>query len=218
MNSENFGSPKAAALYAAAAGGDMARARKLIADGADPDSRNAREMSLLGVAMKEGNRTAFDNLLELGASPSHLGQARDTPMHMAAILEDSYWLKTMLQRGASTEGKNKLGETPLFAALGPNTEANVRLLLDAGANIHVRNNNDETLVHKAASINSYGDVLRFLELGVDPRATDRWGYTFQYAFFNTPENLLMASAKAQREKVRGWLRERGIAVEDHASR
>ena len=41
MNSENFGSPKAAALYAAAAGGDMARARELIADGADPDSLNA---------------------------------------------------------------------------------------------------------------------------------------------------------------------------------
>ena len=80
MNSENFGSPKVVVFYAAAAGGDMARARELIADGADPDSRNAREMSLLGVAIKEGNRTAFDNLLELGASPSHLGQARDTPM------------------------------------------------------------------------------------------------------------------------------------------
>lgn len=217
-SSERFGSPQAAALYAAASKGDLERARELMAEGVSIHSDNAREMTLLEIAMLEGNRRAFGHLLDLGADPGYLGTHRDTPMHLAAILENPYWLKTLLQRGASTEVRNKLGETPMFSALGPNTEANVRLLLEAGADIHAKGNSGVTLVHVAARTNSFEDVVRFLELGVDPRATDDLGYTFQPSFFRTREDLLNDNAKAARAKVRAWLRERGIPVEDQGQR
>ena len=217
-SSERFGSPQAAALYAAASKGDLEHARELIAQGVSIHSANAREMTLLEIAMLEGNRRAFGHLLDLGADPGYLGTHRDSPMHFAAILENPYWLKTLLQRGAPTEVRNKLGRTPLFSAMGPNTDANVRLLLEAGADIHAKGNAQETLLHQAADINSFADVVRLLELGVDPRAKDHLGYTFQHSFFQTREDLLSDDAKAARAKVRAWLRERGIPVEDQGQR
>ena len=108
MSNEKFATQKDAALYQAAAKGDLTQARQLLAEGASLNSRNAREMTPLDVAMVEGNRRAFDSLLELGADPTWLGDARDTSMHLAAILHDSRWLAVLLKRGFSTEVKNAL--------------------------------------------------------------------------------------------------------------
>ena len=214
QSKEKFGSPQAAALYRAAAAGDLERARQLIAQGADMNTANARERTLLKTAMRDGNRRAFDNLLDLGADPAYLGPLRDTALHLATILPDPSWLKALLARGASTEVRNSLGETLLFTALGADTQPHVQILLDAGADIHARNTSGETLLHQAANINRFGDVVRFIELGVDPTLKDDIGYTFQHSFFNTPERLLNPQAKAARAKVRAWLRSRDIPVEE----
>ena len=208
MSNGKFATPKDAALYQAAARGDLAQARQLLAEGASLNSRNAREMTPLDVAMVEGNRRAFESLLDLGTDPAWLGDARDTSMHLAAILHDSRWLAALLKRGFSTEVKNALGETPLFGALGPETQANVQLLLDAGANVHARSKDGRTLLHHAALIGSYDDLLRLLDLGVDPRAVNEGGDTFQCYFFMGPRN------PETEKKVRAWLSAHGIAVED----
>ncbi len=168
----------------------MDRARQLMAQGVSLNSANAKEQALLKVAMLRGDRKAFVNLLDLGADATYLRNASQTPMHRAAILENSYWLKTLLDRKVSTEVFDKMGETPLFGALGPNTVENVKLLLAAGANIHVKNRSQETLLHHAAGINSFADVPRFLELGVDPTAKDDIGFTFQPSFFLEPLTAL----------------------------
>ena len=78
--------------------GDLAQARQLLAEGASLNSRNARAMTPLDVAMVEGNRRAFESLLDLGTDPTWLGDARDTSMHLAAILHDSRWLAALLKR------------------------------------------------------------------------------------------------------------------------
>ena len=208
MSNGKFATPKDAALYQAAARGDLAQARQLLAEGASLNSRNARAMTPLDVAMVEGNRRAFESLLDLGTDPTWLGDARDTSMHFAAKLPDSYWLKALLKRGFSTEVKNRLGETPLFPALGTSTQANVQLLLDAGANVHVRSKDGRTLLHQAAMIGSFDDIPRLLDLGVDPRAVNEAGHTFQRYFFMGPRN------PETEKKVRAWLSAHGIAVED----
>ena len=215
---ELFGSPKAAALFSAASKGDLERARQLMAEGVSLNSANAKEQTLLKVAMLTGDRKAFTHLLDLGADPTYLGQADQTPMHLAAVLENSYWLKSLLDRKASTEVLDAMGETPLFDALGPQTAENVQLLLAAGANIHVKNRSNETLLHKAANIHSFSDVARFVELGVDPTAKDDLGFTFQYSFFATPERALHSDAQAARAKVRAWLRAHSIPVEEAGPR
>ncbi len=198
MSNGKFATPKDAALYQAAARGDLAQARQLLAEGASLNSRNVRAMTPLDVAMVEGNRRAFESLLDLGTDPTWLGDARDTSMHFAAKLSDSYWLKALLKRGFSTEVKNRLGETPLFPALGTSTQANV----------HARSKDGRTLLHQAAIIGSFDDIPRLLDLGVDPRAVNEAGNTFQRYFFMGPRN------PETEKKVRAWLSVHGIAVED----
>lgn len=215
-SADKFGSPQAAALYQAAARGDTQRAQQLMAQGASLNSSNAQKQTLLKVAILEGNRRAFEGLLALGADPAYLGDARDTAMHLAAWQEQPYWLKTLLEKGAPTEPRNGLGETPLFSALGQ--EANVQLLLKAKADVHAVNNAGDTLLHKAAMTMNLAQVPKLLALGVDPRATNRFGNTFQFAFFKTPESRLSSEAKAIRQDVREWLRARGIPVEDKGQR
>lgn len=216
MNPQEFASPQAAALYQAAAKRDRDGANRLIAAGANPNSRNEQGFNLLEVAMRNNDRSAFETLLAAGADPTDRGDSNDTAMHVAAILEDPFWLRTLLDRGVSTEVRNARGETPLFSALGnnPHADQQVRALLDAGADIHARDDAGATLLHKAARINAFDWVVRFLEAGVDPRATDRLGVTFQPAFFRTRESNLLASAKTSRERVRGWLRQNQIAIEE----
>lgn len=213
---EKFGSPQAAALYQAAARGDTQRARELMAQGASLNSSNAKKQTLLKIAILEDNRRAFDGLLALGADPTYRGDARDTAMHLAAWQDKSYWLKAMLGHGASTEPRDGLGETPLFAALGH--EANVQLLLNAKADVHAVNSAGDTLLHKAAMTLNFAQVPKLLALGVNPRATNQFGNTFQFGFFKTPEDRLSREARAIREEVREWLHARGITVEDRARR
>lgn len=213
MNAEHFANPQAAALYSAAARGDLERAKGLIGQGAGLNSANAREQTLLDVAMLQGQRRAFDTLLKLGADPAYLGDARDTSLHLAAALDESYWLQTLLAHGAPTEARNRLGETPLFRALG--TPANVALLLAAGADVRARAKHGDTLLHKAAGTNSFAEVPRLLERGVDPRATDRLGKTFQYYLFMGPAELQLSDeTKAVRAEVRSWLQQHGIPIEE----
>ncbi len=214
MNPEAFASPKEAALFEAAARGDKAAAQQQLAQGASLTAINTKEKNVLDMAMLTDNWTAFITLLDLGADPTYRGSYRTTSMHLAAIQRDSRWLKEFLRRGASTEVTNVLGQTPLFPALGRTTQANFDLLLKADANIHARDKEGSTLLHEAAAINSLEQVMTLLELGVDPRLTSQRGHTFQSGVFRTPKDMLGGEVKAARTKIRAWLRERGIPVEE----
>lgn len=54
---------------------------------------------------------------------------------------------------------------------------------------------------------------RLLKLGIDPTVRNRFGYTFQYSFFDTREELLNSEAKAARQQVRAWLDAHHIPLE-----
>ena len=79
---------------------------------------------------------------------------------------------------------------------------------DMLANVHARTKTGRTLLHQAAMVRSYDDLLRLLDLGVDPRAVNEAGDTFQRYFFMGPRN------PETEKKVRAWLSAHGIAVED----
>ena len=170
-------------------------------------------MTLLGVAMDSGDHKTFNHLLDLGADPAWIGDMRDTDLHHAAKLADSAWLRALLKHGANPNAANRLGETPLFAALGADTRDNFDLLLNAGADIHARASDGSTLPHAAAAITDFAAVPRLLKLGVDPAARNRLGYTFQYSFFDTREDLLNSEAKTARQQVSAWLDAHHIPLE-----
>ena len=51
MSNEKFATPKDAALYQAAAKGDLTQARQLLAEGASLNSRNTRSLQILFVIL-----------------------------------------------------------------------------------------------------------------------------------------------------------------------
>ncbi|MCD9027786.1 ankyrin repeat domain-containing protein [Luteimonas sp. BDR2-5] len=214
MSRDQFADPAAAQLAQAAAAGDLAQAKQLIADGANPNAANADGTPLLQLTILRGDRKGFETLLEAGADPAAGSASGNTALHVAAMQDDRRWLQALLGRGVSPDTPNtKNGETPLFAALEARNDANIRLLLDAGARVDVADRHGATLLHKAARINATAWVLRFLEAGVDPAATDRAGVTFQPSFFRARDAVLSADARRDRAKVRDWLVAHNVPVE-----
>ena len=198
------------ALFTAAKAGDSARCRELIKQGANPNAIH-KELSLLDWAIKGGNKRAVTTLLEVGADPNFLGSMRDTPIHFGAIVHDPWYLETLLAHGGDPNVRNVLGETPLFGAIGwGETSKNIDLLLKAGADIHAKAKDGRTLLHQAAVIHAHDDLWRFLQMGVDPRARDSRGYTFQRSFFGHPHD------EKTGKKIRTWLEKNGIPVESKA--
>lgn len=85
-------------------------------------------------AARMGNRQQVESILK--ATP----QARDartplgsTPLHYAAMNEDSGPLKALLAAGAAVNARDSEGRTPLHMAAFSTRTANGKLLLQAGA-------------------------------------------------------------------------------------
>ncbi|UNK42381.1 ankyrin repeat domain-containing protein [Luteimonas sp. S4-F44] len=207
--------PGTAALARAAHSGDLADAKRLIADGANPDATDADGTPLLQAAILRGDRRGFETLLEAGADPAAAAANGNTALHVAAMQDDPTFLKTLLARGLSPDTPNaRSGETPLFNALEARNDDAIGTLLTAGAKVDATDRYGATLLHKAARINATGWVVRFLEAGADPTARDRVGATFQPSFFRPRDAVLTPQARSDREKVRAWLVQRRIPVED----
>ncbi|WP_158238427.1 MULTISPECIES: ankyrin repeat domain-containing protein [Luteimonas] len=214
MSSDQFADPAAARLAQAASAGDAAEAKRLIADGANPNAANADGTPLLQRMILQGDRRGFETLLDAGADPASGSDSGNTAVHVAAMQDDGAWLETLLARGADADTPNtKNGETPLYAALEARNDANMQRLIDAGARVDAADAHGGTLLHKAARINATDWVVRLLEAGVDPNAKDRVGVTFQPSFFRARDAVLSGDAKRDRATVRAWLTERGIPVE-----
>lgn len=169
-------------------------------------------MTLLEWAIWNRRPRVLAALLEAGADPSLPGMDGETVVHMAAMVGDPVYLEVLLAHGAPVDVvRQGNGWTPLFRAVLHRRHAQREALVAAGADINHRDSTGRGLLHLAADDSA--TVLRLLELGVDPQARDNTGATFQRTFFPAPERVLSDKARANRERVRAWLRSRGIVPE-----
>ena len=92
---------RAGGLHAAAARGDAAAIDRLIAGGADPDSRDAHRRTPLHVAAHFGRLGAARALVRGGADPRALDARRYDIVTIAAVANDLSTLKASLAAGCS---------------------------------------------------------------------------------------------------------------------
>ena len=205
---EIFPDSTAAALAEAAAEGDTARVRRLIAEGADPNAQGRDGVTVSQWALLHQSARGLAALLEGGADPARADSSGETVVHYAAKANDPVYLQVLLERGADANTPNGVtAATPLVPALMAQREENFRRLLAAGADPNAADRMGDTPLHIAAKINAFARVLDLLEAGADPRATNRRGTTFQTYLDMTPTDLLHDEARRQREAIKAWVRE-----------
>ncbi len=171
------------ALWRALAGGEVAVARTLLDQGADPNSRDDHGATLLSIAANEeysAEKTIL--LLDHGASVNLANGAGDTPLMIAADRYQADIVKALLDRGANANAVDRGGNSVLMRAAASKHSYQeerkplVPLLLKSGANPGYRNPHGVTPLMLMA-LNGNPTVQLVLEARVDVDARDEDGNT-----------------------------------------
>lgn len=213
--SEVFTDVRSAELAEAAAAGNAARVRELVAAGANANDRGAKGVTPLQWALYKHSVAGMQALLSAGADPAVGADDGMTAVHLAAMADDPRYLRLLLEHGASADTPNTVTQaTPLVSALMGERAQNFEVLLKAGAKPDVADRMGNTPLHQAAKINEFGHALELLQAGASPNARNVQGASFQRFMFMTPEKTLNSRTRGEREAVIAWLREHQIPIED----
>lgn len=209
-----FADARTAALAAAVAQGDEQRVRELAAQGADPNARGDRGVTLLEWALLRQSPDGMRALLDAGANPSQPGLGGATVLHMAAMADDARYLRILLDYGADPNVPHGTTQAPpLSAALMNPSDQPFELLLAHRADPNRADRLGNTPLHVAAQTHRPALVLKLLQAGADPKRRNQHGDTFQTFFRIAPAGGFSAQARAQHAEVDAWLREHGAAAE-----
>ena len=170
-------------LLSAAARGDAAQIKALIAKGEDPDTRDGYGRTPLHVAAYGGKHEAMSVLVGAGANPNALENDRYDIVTIAAVANDVSTLKVALALGASAKNiTSRYDGTALIAAAHLGHAEVVRTLIRAGAPLDHVNNLGWTALIESIVLGDGGprhtETLRALiEAGANVNLADRNGQT-----------------------------------------
>ncbi len=127
------------ALHLAAYEDDVARARALVAAGADPDAVNDYGSFPLAEAANIGNPEMIDLLLDAGADPELANADGQTALMVLARTNKVDAAQLLIDAGADVNrAETWRGQTPLMWASAQGQPEMIRLLMEAGAEPDVR--------------------------------------------------------------------------------
>lgn len=181
------------ALLYAAADGNLAGVKSLLARGADPNVRNADGETVLMLALrgntsetceaqipvsKEKERRGIAiALVDKGANVNAKGTDDVTPLMLAAGCDYTEVVKALLDKGADVNTRNNEGITPLIWAAMYGHVTTVQALLDKGAKVDARDNEGMTPLLWAAQWHDRDVIQVLLDKGADVNAKDKDGDT-----------------------------------------
>jgi len=166
-------------LLAAAATGDAAKIRELIAQGMKTDVRDGYQRTPLHVAAYGKHHEAMRALAAAGANPNALERDRYDIVTIASVANDLPTLRLALELGASAKNiTSRYDGTALIAAAHLGHADVVRALIRAGAPLDHVNNLGWTALIESIVLGNGGprhtDTLRALvEAGANVNLADR---------------------------------------------
>ena len=170
-------------LFGAVADGDVTVVKKLIAAGADLETRDESGRTPLLVAAHFSNVEVTRVLLEAGAEPNAMDVQKYDLITIAAVKNDVEMIRLGLEFGADPGAvTSPYDGTALIAAAHLGQVETVQALIDAGAPLDHVNNLGWTALIESVVLGDGGErhtaVLKaLLEAGADPALTDRNGAT-----------------------------------------
>lgn len=164
-------------LIAAVQNEDTGTIRKLIQDGADPNTRNAEDETVLMAAAKKGLLKAAQALVSGGADIDSSGPHGRTPL-IYATYSNSGVTQLLLKRGADVQKHDVDGMTPLLYAAKQGQSEVAKLLLDnPGVSVDDTGSGGWTALHYAAYYGRHKTVALLLERGAEKDRRDDSGNT-----------------------------------------
>jgi hypothetical protein len=150
---------KESPLIQAVLDGDLKKARKLIAGGANVDQTNEYGYSALYLAA-QGDEKMTQLLLHSGADAN--ARSSSTPLQGAAQRGNLATVRILLAAGARIEDTDGSGWTPLFSAALAGKLDVIEELLAAGANVNTRSSSGWTAL-KEAEMRGHQEVAERLK-------------------------------------------------------
>jgi ankyrin repeat protein len=112
---------------------DYAKAKRLVAEGADPDTRNGWGSPFIYWCAENNQVELIDFALAHGGDINAVDKNGETALHKVAKLGRVAMIDHLLDRGAAINHGNIYNTTPLFVAARSNQIEAVKALLDRGA-------------------------------------------------------------------------------------
>jgi ankyrin repeat protein len=126
------------ALAEAAARGDVAAVRALIAKGVDVNAPQVDGTTALHAAVNADRFDIADALLRAGADAARGDRYGVTSIYLAAVNGNAQMIRRLLDAGVDPNTTDPAGETALMTAVRTGTPDAVRLLLERGARVDAR--------------------------------------------------------------------------------
>ncbi len=169
-------------LHQAAAKGDAAAIKALLAEGAPIDARDAKGQTALLVATHADHVAAARALIEAGADVNAKDRINDSPYLYAGARGHLEILKMTLAHGADLKSTNRFGGTALIPAAERGHVETVKTLIAAGVDVDHVNDLGWTALIEAVILGDGGErhqrIVRILvDAGADTNLADRDGVT-----------------------------------------
>ena len=219
------------ALAFAAAKGDAASVKVLLAGGSDPNTALPDGSQVLYSAASFGHTAAAAALIEAGANPNAANAAGNTPLHAAAQAGSLELVKALLAKGGNPNSKTanvaaaggRAGGffrplpgqmTPLMFAARAGQLPVMKALIEAGADPKLKASDGTSFL--MASVNSANvDVVRFAYgYDQDVKMVTSDGTTLMHASVTGTSNGAMLEAQERVCKVVRFLAENGAPLDE----
>ncbi len=213
-----FNNPTSLALLQAALQGDEAKAKALVAAGANPndegpilEDKNAGRLRLLHYAIAAGNKQAVQTLIAVGADPELSVQSYGRAFLFTLTLDNVEMLALLLDlRPINTLSKDTL-EYLLFRAASKDRSRCLELLLQRGAPIDFPNGAKHTILMRAILGQDFDLAEHLLELGASVNIeTPSGGTPANLVQWMLPRYIPGSPTYLQLERIKKLMEERGV--------
>jgi ankyrin repeat protein len=163
------------ALMGAANAGNLALARRLLEEGADPNAEDPYDWTPLLLAADEGHAEMIRLLVSRGADLEAVTESGQTALHLAAWQNHLDAARALLELGVDASATDQDGNTALHLAATEPVPEMLRLLTPVVGVEAENENTGGTPLMSAAASGLVENLKILLELGADPKTTDGEG-------------------------------------------
>ena len=158
---------------------DAAAIERLLAEGADPNSKDKNGRTSLMEAASGGYTDTVRALLHAGADVNATDMVGWTALFWAAFSRRTDTLRALVAKGADINAKDYEGRTALFWAASSGYTDIVRVLLEKGSYVDARDSHGWTALMTAADLGHSDTVRALLDKGADVHVHGKDGSTAQ---------------------------------------